>query len=105
MSDETVLREILGDLMADLLSFSSYSAFIKTLFAQPQTTWVDVIWVCDELGLKHSSFAQLEKELPSPLFATWLPLPEEDDTFFVVLFFVQDMLWSSTAIFNRNFAQ
>jgi hypothetical protein len=104
-SNETTAFDIdLENFACDLLTEAKNQAAVQRLFEAKKAHWVTVRDLCSTVSGLQETYEELSKQLPSDLVVTWLDCPgdREAQNNAVVLFFVEDLLWSKIAVFNRG---
>ena len=93
--------DLLADLSADLLASRSNLPFVERLLSSPPGTWARVATLLDGLLEPSQRLAALPEV--AELQATWLDYPQSANGagYCVVVFFLEDPLWSSAALYNR----
>lgn len=104
MDDDTLaLEDKLSDLFADLVSISYNENFLLSLFACKVGEWKNVIDLCDRLPQVKEKVSLLEEECEGNLRVTWIDYSSEayDTGYCMILFFVEELHWSSVAVYNK----
>jgi hypothetical protein len=99
------MRETLGDFAADLIT-TLEDHFLSALFASKPGQWLEVFQLCDEETAVQLEALEATAE-DSPMLVCWMDYAVEgweDDFapgFCTITFFIESLLWSYTAIYNR----
>jgi hypothetical protein len=91
----------LADFTADLLAQRSNLPFVERLLSGPAATWTAVASLLGDLPDAADRLSALPEA--AELQACWLDFPQSahGSGYCVVLFFIEDPLWSRAAIYNR----
>ena len=103
MEEPDPLRENLGAVAADLLSYQRFQPVLRRIFAVPAGVWQTVASCCSgEVELPELA-ADIFADHADQFVVAYLPWPglPEDDPRCMVVFVHGDELWSTVAFFNR----
>lgn len=94
----------LENFTCDLLALTQNQPALQKLFLARKGSWVPVRDLCSAVPGLTAAYRAIQKRLEGNLWAVWLdsPTSEPADGYAVVLFFLDDSLWSTAAVFNRN---
>lgn len=85
----------LNNACADLVSLKKWEIFPLRLLSNKRAgEWIGVRDFCQQIGVGAG-------ELPTGLFAAWLPDPNAQDAYVVIVFYDDESLWSMAAHYNR----
>ena len=94
----------LENFTCDLLALARNQPVVERLFHARKGSWVSVRDLCSEVPGLSKAFQHIAARADSELMATWLghPATRRTDGLAVVVFFLEGLLWSKTAVFNRH---
>ena len=89
---------------ADLVEQNDNSPFLERILAQQAGVWEATAVLCSNLAPIKTHIEQLQKHMAGTLQATWLDYPnsEHGAGYCVILFFLEELHWSSVALYNRQ---
>lgn len=98
------IEEQLYDMSADLLSERQFLPFVERLFAEEPGAWSTVASLCNGISLAEDRIRSLCDQLEGNLVVTWLEYVggPYGPGFASVIFFEDQLLWSSIAVYNKN---
>ncbi len=98
------IEDQLADITADLVEREENSLFLERIFAQTAGVWEDTAVLCNNLAPIKTHIEQLQKHLAGTLQATWLDYPhaEHGEGYCVIKFFLEELHWSSVALYNKQ---
>ncbi len=103
MEEACPLEEKLSNVAADLLSERRFEAFVRRLFAAPPGVWQGVAACCSSMPVLPGLAAEVFAGHAECFVVTHLPWPglPSRDPYALVLFLHADIMWSTTALYNR----
>jgi len=98
------IEEELYDLSADLLTEQRFFPFIERLFAQNPGVWSRVELLCSGIPLIEDRVQSLSAQLEGNFMVSWLDYSGGPyvSGFASIMFFEDQLLWSSIAVYNRE---
>ena len=98
------IEEQLADITADLVERDENNPFLERIFSQKAGVWEAIAVLCNNLAHIKTQLEQLQKPLVGTLQATWLDYPnsEHGEGYCVIIFFLEELHWSSVALYNRQ---
>lgn len=102
MEELDPLREELGNIAADLLSYKRYVEVVRRILAGPVGVWQTVAFCCAGLIEPPDPIAAVVAREANSFYVMHLPWPglEPGDQHRMILFVHEADLWSSVALYN-----
>ncbi|WP_017660870.1 hypothetical protein [Baaleninema simplex] len=99
------VEENLSDIAAELLSSRRNEDFLERLFSVESGKWIDMPPLCKGLIEIEEQLEEAGKSFREAPQVTWLPYssPCYEQGFCIIIFFVEDLHWSSVALYNKNY--
>ena len=98
------IEDQLADITADLVEQDDNSPFLERIFSQQAGVWEATAVLCSDLAHIKTQIEQLQKQLAGTLQATWLDYPNSGHGagYCVIIFFLEELHWSSVALYNKQ---
>lgn len=98
------IEDQLADITADLVEREENRLFLERIFAQKAGVWEATAVLCNNLAPMKTHIEQLQKHLAGTLQATWLDYPRSGhgEGYCVIIFFLEELHWSSVALYNKQ---
>jgi len=98
------IEDQLADITADLVERDENSLFLERIFSQKAGVWEATAALCNHLVHIKTQIEQLQKQLAGTLQATWLDYPHSGhgEGYCIIIFFLEELHWSSVALYNKQ---
>src|SRR4051794_16472520 len=99
---EDAMRELLERFVPDLLTERRNEAFVRHLFAAEKGRWYSARAFCGGLTQADRFWAALAPLTGADLKVIWLDHPEAEDGVGFVVFHLDDIFWTTSAVYTYS---
>lgn len=99
---EIELEDILSGIAGDLVAYKSNSLFLDRLFTQQAGKWIEIEPLCSSLNQIENQLKELRESFDGEIRVTWIDYPNYGELDCAIVFFVEDLLWSNVALYNKQ---
>jgi hypothetical protein len=102
LGDDLPIRDLLEDLLADLVSEKKYVSFLKRLFSFNPGDWQSAASLCGDMPVIER-LRELENLADDSIYVMWVNYPgEHDDRYCLIVFYLEALILGSFAIYNKS---
>ena len=93
----------LTNLFANLVQEETSNLALELLFEQNAGQWIEFQTLCDKVEKLRQGFEYVKPLFEGKIFITWIDFPqcEYGDGYCVIVLFVEYLVFSTTAIYNK----
>lgn len=97
-------EERLADLAADLVSIQQNELMLERLFEAQPGQWVDIDSLVGGLPPVAHQLDEMAELADGTIRVTWLDYPQSlnGPGYCLILFFLEELLWSHVAVYNKG---
>ncbi|MEM7375638.1 MAG: hypothetical protein AAF587_44005 [Bacteroidota bacterium] len=101
------IRYEVEELVTNILSQKKNESVLQNIYDQPCGRWLELLSLCKNQFEINARLENIEHMINEKVYVTWINSkePEKADGFSSLVFFVNELGWSTVAFYNRKLLQ